>query len=514
MEPQFCVVANPNPDVDNEQVSILRRGVRSAFDGANGLERTSVLDEVYRRYLRTEGKGFRTNRGAIWVDSSGRSWEPGSAEFQSFLAYQGGAPAGAADFIAAVKGAIRTVCYVEHRGEARPVGLSAAGSDGAIYVRRDERSMFRIDDAISIVSNGTNGLLLRPVDGFDDLGALPSPTPPGGIYPWWPLFTAIAFADFGCSIFGAAILAATLIFLLLPRAMAGVAPALAFIGPAGSGKTTAARVCSILLCGQALVEMPPDTWAADSFETALARLLVLPVDDFDEADPKFAAIIRAVVTGARRTRRKKYSDDDLHLLEPDVRLMFATNACPLPATEANVSRLVPIRFAERTDGFLVEGTLERQAAELRTQFWADALELLRRLRPALASAFGVGQRLAGWERFIRTLAAHVPGWAPHLPAALTTIEQVRSDLQLADDIVAEYVSQLVPTSDCMWQGSASELLLTFREGPGRSLWGRWTPERLAKRLVAIAPALRRAMGINVTRVSRSATTRGYQIRRQ
>jgi hypothetical protein len=478
------------------------------------LERASLLDEACRRYLRSEGTGYRTQRGAIWVDSSGRAWEPGSAEFLSFLAHQGGAPAGAAEFVAAAKGAARTVCFVEHRQEAQAMGLSAIGLDGAIYIRRDEASMFRVDATISVVPNGTAGLLLRPLDGFQPIGELPSATAPHVVYPWMHLLAGFPFHDFASPNVGATLLAVTLISLLLPRDVVGVHPAIAFIGPAGSGKTSAARTCSILLCGRALVEMPPDAWSVDSFETALSRLAVLPIDDFDEADSKFAALIRAVLTGAQRTRRKKYSDDDLHVLQPEVRLLFATNVCPLQPTDANVSRLLPLRFGERTSDFLVEGSVEQQAVTLRAQFWADALEMIRLLCRPLQTAPIAGQRLAGWERFVRTFAATSSAWTPFLIPALDVVDQVRCDLQLADDLVAENLSNLIPFPGSAWQGTASELLLTLRTGPAHSLWSRWTPERLAKRMLSIAPALRRALGIHVMRLPRSATTRGYRIWRQ
>jgi hypothetical protein len=506
---------DPDDIVDaTDAPGVLRSELRRAVLERVAFERMASIDRAYRKFLRTAGRGYRTDRGVVWVDHTGRAWDAGSEEFLSWLALQGDLPAGAYEFSTTVRGAIRTVCLIEHGGRASPVSFSIC-QDGALLIRRDDQSLFRVHDQVTNVVNGTDGILLRRVEGFMGLAALPeptitSPTPPR----WLRMLTTFEFEDF-TPFEAAMLLAVILFFFILPTTLTGTAPAIGLMGPAGCGKTTLLRVCIRLLCGCDLVELPPDQWGADSLETALSRMLAMGIDELDDADSRLAATIRAVISGARRTRRKKYSDDDLHVLAPDARIVIASNGCPFDPTEANLSRLAPFSLLARRDGFAREGSFEAMALEVREQFWTDALELIRLVRPSiLTDKRSASHRLAGFDSFVHAVAEVLPLWSPHLISALGKLEKVRACLILEDDQVAEYVRRLALGHAQGWQGSASALLGEFRgtlPAARDMAWDGWSPERLAKRLLAIAPALKRAWAIDVSRPPRTAKSRGFVI---
>jgi len=198
-------------------------------------------------------------------------------------------------------------------------------------------------------------------------------------------------------------------------------------------------------------------------------------------------------------------------------LLMATNVNPLPPTEANVSRLLPIRLVERASGFVPEGSLESAALAARAEFLADAFEVIGRIRPILLdSPNGVSsQRLGGWERVVRAIALTIPSWADALDRALEKLPVARADLLLDDDLVAEYVERLMDKAKA-WEGSASQLLDEFRGivPKARNMnFDGWNPSRVGKHIMNIARSMLVARSIRITKPARTNASRLYRIQR-
>lgn len=452
--------------------------------------------------------------GMVIVLPDGRALAANSDAVIGWFAEELGLAAALPDLERAVTGAVRRL---KAKGARRgtPVLISALAPDGSVLFRRDTGTFYRVTaEGYTVVQNGWEGCVLTRDDEFEPVGELPAPSEKlvWPVIAW--LATRFAFIGFKSNGRAGILVILTLVFLALPAALVGAAPIPTFLGEGGAGKTTLLRVLLRLLLGpRAQVQPPPEKGAQDSIETVFAAHAVLGLDDPSHQEtPWLSALMRSLVTGTTRERRRKYSDAETIILDLVARLMLAANALPFGASDANVSRLMPIWMKSATDERLPEGTVENEGLLLRAQFWADMIELVR--RALAAGTFKAGTpspyRLAGHYSLMVGFSKLIdPSWQEPIIDALGTVQEARDQLVLQDDAVADAVTSLAASESFM--GSTTVLLGKLYAQKPVPLPRTWTAATLGRHLAEIAPALARARSIKVEKTQRTKFGHGWSI---
>lgn len=508
---------DPCPGAEEDPAADFRAEVREAFGGKNTLSRMADIDRATRRYLRRGGRTYRTSDDeALWVEQgTGLAYLAGTKRMVSRLALLAGAPAGAAEFARAVTGAIGTACLGSSDApEAQVVKLSALGDDAELYLRMDDTHLLRVSSR-EVVPNGTAGLVVAGGDGFEPLPELPPPNevPLAGLQQQLAqLYTVAEQAA------GTWLLALLVPYLLLPRAVVRARAVPTLLGEGGSGKTTLVRTLLRLLLGKhAEVVVPPDRYSQRDFQVLIENAAVVGIDDPDPDLEWFAALVRAITTGAANLKRKLYTDKEQSRLAMDAALLLSANSNPLPPTQANVSRLLPLWIEPPGEGHIADGMIEDHIHGMRTQVWSDAIELLQ---AAQAAGWGEGRaqrRMSRYEGLMLAMAARLdPNDTAWMLQALDQLQRSRMELLIEDDQLAEaLVEKVTIWQRTPFQGSASKLLQTLRGTPqakNRDIaWDGWNPQKIGKRLRDIAEPMRVVHGIHIAQVKRKGSTRAWQI---
>jgi hypothetical protein len=205
-----------------------------------------------------------------------------------------------------------------------------------------------------------------------------------------------------------------------PLARTNVIPT--FLGPPGSGKSTAQRLLGRLLVGPRFQLSDLNAESYDGFVAAIANRLVHGVDNVDARVRWFQDAIARYSTGISFTRRRPYSLNEPVSHSPTAWLTLSS--CNPYFTRSDVAdRLLPLHFG-RLEKFWPESAIFSELERRRNAIMGDVLLELGRIEDRLATTSHiVGRfRMADFASFAQRAAEIDPTVARGQLASLRRLQ--------------------------------------------------------------------------------------------
>ena len=187
----------------------------------------------------------------------------------------------------------------------------------------------------------------------------------------------------------------------------------AFLGPQGSGKTSAMRMNGVLFLGNNFDVTGLHRDREDAFVAAVTNRVVLALDNADTRVPWLENAIATYATGLRYRLRRLYSTNEEVSYDPRAIMMLSSRDPHFQRPDV-AERLLPLRF-ERPGEYLAESVLFRELASRRGAIWGELLAKLATIADHLtetetpAIPFRMADFAAfGWQVFNQ--AGKAPEW--------------------------------------------------------------------------------------------------------
>jgi hypothetical protein len=181
-----------------------------------------------------------------------------------------------------------------------------------------------------------------------------------------------------------------------------------FLGPPGSGKSTAQRLIGRLLVGPRFQVSDLNAESFDGFVAAITNRLVHGVDNIDARVRWFQDALAQYATGISFTKRRPHSVNDPVSHSPTAWLTLSS--CNPYFTRSDIAdRLLPLHFGP-LGGFRPEGAIFGELERRRNQIMGDLLQELGRIQDRLAttSHIVVNYRMADFASFVERVAETDP----------------------------------------------------------------------------------------------------------
>jgi len=156
-----------------------------------------------------------------------------------------------------------------------------------------------------------------------------------------------------------------------------------FLGPQGSGKTSAGRRIGRLLVGPAFEVTGLARDKEDGFIAAVTNQTVAVFDNADSRIPWLEDALATYATGTRHRRRRLYSTNDMVAYDSRALLLLSSRDPRFNRPDV-AERILPFRF-DRPPTYLPEGPLYDELEARRGAIWAGLLEQLAAAQEALAT---------------------------------------------------------------------------------------------------------------------------------
>ncbi len=195
-----------------------------------------------------------------------------------------------------------------------------------------------------------------------------------------------------------------------------------FLGPPGSGKSTAQRLLGRLLVGRRFELSDLNAESYDSFVAAITNHVVHGVDNVDVRVRWFPDAIARYATGIRFTKRRPRSLNDPVSHSPIAWLTLSS--CNPPFTRSDIAdRLLPLHFG-RLEGFRPEGAIFGELERRRNAIIGDLLHELGRIEDRLATTSHIvgNVRMADFASFAQRAAEKDPTLARGQLASLRGLQ--------------------------------------------------------------------------------------------
>ncbi len=155
----------------------------------------------------------------------------------------------------------------------------------------------------------------------------------------------------------------------------------AFLGPQGSGKTTAMKLLGALICGANFAVTGLHRDREDAFVAAACNRVVLGLDNADSRIPWLEDALATYATGLRYRLRRLYTTNDEVSYEPRAMLMISSRDPRFRRPDV-AERLIPFHF-ERPTRYVAESTLAEELRTRRSAIWGELLLRLGEVADAM-----------------------------------------------------------------------------------------------------------------------------------
>ncbi|GMU66512.1 MAG: hypothetical protein AMXMBFR36_27860 [Acidobacteriota bacterium] len=412
------------------------------------------------------------------VVNTGRHWETLDADglrgyFASASAARGDLPGDSA---------IREAVFAALSREARPehvylrVGSTDAGRRLVLDLADEARRVVEIDSEGWRVRDRSPVLFRRP----GSLRPLPDPVDGGNLDELSDLFGLEGEAK---------ILA--LSWLLGTLAPAGPFPMLVFLGPQGSGKTTAARALKRLIDDTAA---PLRALPRDERELAVSaqHSYLIGLDNLSGISGPISDALCRLAGGDGFATRKLYSDDAETVLEA-ARPVIATTIGELALARADLADRALVIQLEPRRRFVPDDELEAAFATARPRLLGALLTAASVALRNLGTTSRNGlPRMASFARWVLAAESAMPWAAGDFMATYAGNRETVAISGVEGDALAQAVLELVAIDGGRLETTAGELLsrLETRESLRRSSDLPKNPRALGDRLRRLVPGLR------------------------
>jgi hypothetical protein len=176
----------------------------------------------------------------------------------------------------------------------------------------------------------------------------------------------------------------------------------AFLGPQGSGKTSAERMLGRLLCGSEFDVMNLREKHEDAFVAAVSNRTIMGLDNADSRIKWLEDALATYATGVRYRLRRLYTTNEEVSYSPRAILMLSSRDPHFRRPDV-AERLLPLHF-KRPDAYQPEAALFGGLAERRAQIWGQLLSSTGTIADSLA-----GVRLPALQFRMADFASF--GWA-------------------------------------------------------------------------------------------------------
>ncbi len=184
----------------------------------------------------------------------------------------------------------------------------------------------------------------------------------------------------------------------------------AFLGPQGSGKTTALRLTGRLLLGPGFEVTGLHRDREDAFVAAVTNRTVCGLDNADSRIPWLEDALATYATGLRYRLRRLYTTNEEVSFVPRAVLMISSRDPRFNRPDV-AERLLPLYF-ERPERYQAEGEIFRELESRRGAIWGELLTRLGEIADGLAktTAPALPFRMADFAAF---------GWRVFAPLGRT-----------------------------------------------------------------------------------------------
>ncbi|MGA2076602.1 MAG: hypothetical protein ABSH52_24195 [Terriglobia bacterium] len=145
----------------------------------------------------------------------------------------------------------------------------------------------------------------------------------------------------------------------------------AFLGPQGSGKTSAMRMNGVLFLGNNFDVTGLHRDREDAFIAAVSNRVVVALDNADTRVPWLENAIATYATGLRYRLRRLYSTNEELAFEPRAIMMLSSRDPHFQRPDV-AERLLPLRF-ERPEKYISESVLFQELSSRRGVIWGELL---------------------------------------------------------------------------------------------------------------------------------------------
>ena len=193
----------------------------------------------------------------------------------------------------------------------------------------------------------------------------------------------------------------------------------AFIGPPGSGKTTAVEMIGQLLEGKqwSVTVLASGETGEEKFWTEITNQIAMGIDNADSPVPWLEKTLATYATGASHKKRKLYTDNELEIYRPIAALMITSKSPYFRANDV-AQRLLQFYCAERkpfSDKARLYGELARRRGEIMGSLLIRAAAVTETLQnwPLRPTPFRLADFASLGEAIMRTFARN-DEWEPLL----------------------------------------------------------------------------------------------------
>jgi hypothetical protein len=187
----------------------------------------------------------------------------------------------------------------------------------------------------------------------------------------------------------------------------------AFLGPQGSGKTSAMRMNGVLCLGDNFDVTGLQRDREDAFIAAVSNRVVVALDNADTRVPWLENAIATYATGLRHRLRRLYSTNEEVAYEPRAIMMLSSRDPHFQRPDV-AERLLPLRF-ERPEKYVAESVLFQELSSRRGVIWGELLTKLSTIADHIGEigAPAIPFRMADFASFgwmVFNQAGKAPQW--------------------------------------------------------------------------------------------------------
>ena len=222
-----------------------------------------------------------------------------------------------------------------------------------------------------------------------------------------------------------------------------VKPLTHFLGPQGSGKTSAQRLIGLILYGRNF-ETTPRPRREDAFDAAVCSSGYLAIDNLIKCSEWLEERLKTIATGTTIMLKKLYTTNEMITYSPSCLVSLSSIDYPYTAATDTRSRLI-IFETEKPLMYIPDRDIRDKILNSRDRIWSQVLVGLNKVLQVRSSrkAFTSSSRLADFFQLVSNVA-EVRGQQVNMTSLINRMELQRLEVAGKDDPVLRGLREIVP----------------------------------------------------------------------
>ena len=222
-----------------------------------------------------------------------------------------------------------------------------------------------------------------------------------------------------------------------------VKPLIHFLGPQGSGKTSAQRLIGLIIYGGRFQVIPRPN-KEDAFNAAVCSSSYLAIDNLTKCSPWLEERLKTISTGTIIPLRKLYTTNEMVTFLPNCIVSLSSIDYPFSDATDTLSRLI-IFETKKPLAYVPDKEIKDRVLAARNRIWGQVLVELNKVLSLRLSRkpFTSSSRLADFFQLVSNVA-EVQGQQVDMTSLINRMEQQRLTARGQDDAVLDGLLKIAP----------------------------------------------------------------------